>query len=78
MSTAQTIQLAGYAVGAFAAALVFVESFQLPNYVEYDPDFGAYTLQINPDDASEYTWIGRVGYFLLAVAFALLFVSEFV
>lgn len=78
MDVPQTLRIAGYALGAVGAALLFVETFQLPNYVEYDAEFGAYTLQINPDDASEYTWIGRIGALLLAVAFASLFVAAFV
>jgi len=78
MDVPQTLRLAGYALGAIAAALLFVESFQLPSYVDYDGEFGMYSLQINPDEASEYTWIGRIGYLLLGVAFTLLFVAGFV
>lgn len=73
----ETLRLAGYALGTLGAVLLFVETFQLPSYVDYDTDFGSYSIDLNPMEASEYTWIGRVGFLLLAVAFAVQFVAVF-
>ncbi|MDZ7702081.1 MAG: hypothetical protein U5J98_08465 [Halobacteriales archaeon] len=72
---AATIQLAGYALGALGAGLLFIELFQLPSYLDYQPEFEDYTLRMSPDDPTEYTTAGRVGTLLLALAFALLFVA---
>lgn len=71
------VRLAGYALGTLGALLLFVETFQLPSYVEYDTDFGSYSVDLSPQNATEYTWIGRVGLLLVAVAFALQFVAAF-
>jgi hypothetical protein len=70
-----SIQLAAYALGAFGAGLIFMEFFQQPNYVRYNKEFNDYTLEVSPSEVREYTWIGRVGAFLLAVAFALQFLA---
>ncbi|WP_433624342.1 hypothetical protein [Halomicrococcus sp. NG-SE-24] len=69
------LELAGYALGALGSVLVFFEFFQVPNYVEYDPEFNDYTVDISPMEVTEHTWIGRVGAFLVAVAFALEFLA---
>lgn len=71
------LELAGYALGAIGAVLVFFEFFQIPNYIEYDPDYNDYTLDISPMEVKQHTWIGRVGAFCLAVAFALEFFATF-
>lgn len=71
------LELAGYALGALGAVLVFFEFFQVPNYIEYDPDYNDYTLDISPMEVRQYTWIGRVGAFCLALAFALEFFATF-
>ena len=73
---AGALQLAGYALGALGAGLLFIELFQLPSYLEYQPEFEDYTLQMSPDDPAEYSVAGRVGTLLLALAFAMLFVAE--
>lgn len=70
-----TIQLAGYAVGAFGAGLLFMEFFQQPNYIRYNKEFNDYTIELSPAEVREHTWIGRVGAFLVAVAFALQFLA---
>lgn len=75
---AGSLQLAGYALGALGAGLVFVELFQLPSYVDYQAEFGDYRITLSPEDPAEYTWAGRIGALLLALAFALLFVSALV
>ena len=75
VDVAGTLQLAGYALGAIGAGLVFIEHFQLPSYIDYQPEFGDYTIRLSPDDPSEYSWAGRVGALLVALAFALLFVA---
>ncbi|QDX41313.1 hypothetical protein [Salarchaeum sp. JOR-1] len=77
MGLVETLHLASYAAGALGGALLFVETFQLPSYVEYDTDFGSYSVQLNPQEASEYTWVGRIGFLLVALAFAGLFVATF-
>lgn len=68
------IELGAYALGTFGAVLVFVELFQTPSYVEYRPEGDRYRLDYTAEDVAEYTAIGRIGAFLLALAFALLFV----
>lgn len=78
VDVAGTLQLAGYALGALGAALLFVELFQLPSYVDYQPEFGDYTLTMSPENPTEYSVAGRIGALLLALAFALLFVAELV
>lgn len=72
------LALTGYAIGAVGAGLVFIEFFQMPNYVEYDTDFQSYNVQITPTEVREYSWAGRIGAFLIAVAFALEFVAALV
>ncbi|MFB6353682.1 MAG: hypothetical protein ABEJ92_06305 [Halobacteriales archaeon] len=72
---AGAVQLAGYALGALGAGLLFIELFQLPSYVDYQAEFGSYNLTMSPQDPTEYTWAGRVGALLLALAFALLFLA---
>lgn len=69
------LSLAGYGLGTLGGVLVFVELFQLPNYVEYKQNMGTYNLQYSPTEAREYTWAGRVGAILIALAFAFQFVA---
>lgn len=73
VALAQGLELAGYAVGALGAVLVFFEFFQQPSYVEYSSEYNDYSIDISPTEVVEHTWIGRVGAFLIAVAFALQF-----
>lgn len=72
------LSLAGYGLGALGALLVFVEFFQLPSYVEYRENVGKYNITLSPKDAREYTWAGRIGALLVALAFALQFVAALV
>ena len=74
-SAAVTLQLSGYALGALGAALLFVELFQLPSYISYRESFNSYNIAMSPQDAREYTWAGRIGALLIALAFALQFVA---
>jgi len=69
------LSLAGYALGVLGAGLVFVEFFQLPSYVQYQKTLGNYNVMLSPDDAREYSWAGRIGALLIALAFALQFVA---
>lgn len=69
------LELSGYGLGALGAALVFFEFFQLPSYVEYSEEYNDYSMDISPAEVTEHTWIGRVGAFLIAVAFALEFLA---
>ncbi len=73
----ETLRLAGPAIGAVGAALLFIEFFQLPSYFRYDTDFESYSVDISPDDAQEYTWIGRIGVLLIALAFVVQFLTAF-
>jgi hypothetical protein len=57
--------------------LLFVEFFQVPSYVRFDPDFESYSVQISPDEAAEYTAFGRVGAVMIGVAFALQLTATF-
>lgn len=70
---AEALELAGYALGALGAGLLFMEFFQLPSYVEYKQNRDKYRIDMGPSDVTEHTWIGRAGAILVAVAFALLF-----
>lgn len=69
------LELAGYGLGTVGAALVFLEFFQDPSYVTYKPEADRYRVQMMPDEVREYTTLGRLGAFLIAAAFALLFVA---
>ncbi|WP_435179106.1 hypothetical protein [Halorussus sp. AFM4] len=69
------LELSGYALGALGAALLFFEFFQLPSYVEYSEEYNDYSVDISPMEVTEHTWIGRIGAFLLIVAFAVQFVA---
>ncbi|WP_435153910.1 hypothetical protein [Haladaptatus sp. DFWS20] len=69
------LELAGHGLGALGAVLIFFEFFQLPDYIEYDPDYNDFTIDISPMEVREYTSIGRVGAFLLALGFALQFLA---
>lgn len=71
---AQWLQLASTAAGALGGSLLFMEFFHIPNYVTYDPEFDVYGIDQAPDDVRQYTWAGRVGALLVAVAFAVQFV----
>lgn len=72
-----TLTLAGAALGAVGAVLLFIEFFQLPSYVRYDTDFESYSVEISPNEADEYTWFGRIGAMLLAVGFGLQLAAGF-
>ncbi|MEF8831323.1 MAG: hypothetical protein V5A23_07295 [Halobacteriales archaeon] len=72
------LRLAAGALGAVGGVLLFLEFFQMPSYVEYDPDFGEYNVDISPSDVTQHTWFGRAGALLLAVAFALEFFATLV
>lgn len=71
------VELAGYALGALGGVLLFVELFQLPSYIDYQEGYGSYNVSISPNDAREYTWAGRTGALMIALAFALEFLAVF-
>jgi len=67
------LTLAGDAIGALGGLLVFVEFFQFPSYLEYEPEFDSYNFDISPLEVTEHTWLGRIGGLCVAVGFALQF-----
>lgn len=69
------VSLAGYALGTLGGVLVFIELFQTPSYIEYEPEWDTWDLNINPTEVDEYSWAGRIGALLVALAFALQFVA---
>ncbi|WP_188978293.1 hypothetical protein [Halocalculus aciditolerans] len=73
VSLSLALTLAGDAVGVFGGLLVFVEFFQLPSYLSYEPEFDSYNFDISPLDVTEHTWIGRIGALCIALGFALRF-----
>lgn len=75
VAVAETLRLVGTAIGALGGVLLFVEFFQRPNYIEYNPEFDDYGIDIAPSEVREHTWAGRIGGFCVAVGFALLFVA---
>jgi hypothetical protein len=77
VAVANALRLLGSALGALGGALVFVEFFQMPSYVEYNPEFQDYRIDANRADVREHTWIGRIGGLCLSLGFALLFVATF-
>ncbi|AOW80418.1 hypothetical protein HTSR_1240 [Halodesulfurarchaeum formicicum] len=77
MAIATQLYLAGSALGVVGAMLLFVEFFQLPSYVRFDRDFESYSVEISPNDADEYTFFGRAGAILIAIAFALQLTGTF-
>lgn len=76
-SFVETLRLVGPALGAIGAALLFIEFFQLPSYFRYDTDFESYSVDISPEDAQEYTWLGRIGAILIALGFVVQFFANF-
>lgn len=74
MSYLLWIELGAYAIGTLGAVLLFLEFFQTPPYIVYHEDRDRYRLSVMNDDIDEYTSLGRIGAFLIAAAFALLFV----
>jgi hypothetical protein len=74
---ANAIRLLGSALGALGGALVFVEFFQMPSYVEYNEEFQDYRIDTSQADVREHTWAGRIGGFCLSLGFSLLFVAAF-
>jgi hypothetical protein len=77
VAVANALRLLGSALGALGGALVFVEFFQMPNYVEYNPEFQDYRIETNQTDVREHTWVGRTGGLCISLGFALLFVATF-
>jgi hypothetical protein len=69
------IALMGYIVGAFGGLLVFIELFQVPNYVKYKPKLNRYDVEIKPLEVQQYTLAGRVGALMIAIAFSLEFIA---
>lgn len=72
---AGAVALVGYALGALGGVLLFMEFFQLPSYVEYRAEYKYYNVSLSPNEVDEYTWIGRTGALLVALAFALQFLA---
>ena len=70
-----TLALAGSGLGVLGGILLFIEFFQVPSYVSFNTDFTEYNVDISPAEVDEYTWVGRTGALLVALAFALHFVA---
>jgi hypothetical protein len=77
VAVANALRLLGSALGALGGALVFVEFFQLPTYVEYDPEFRDYRIDAGRTDVREHTWIGRIGGLCIALGFSFQFLATF-
>jgi hypothetical protein len=77
VSVANALRLLGSALGALGGALLFVEFFQMPSYVEYDAEFQDYRVRASQSEVREHTWIGRVGGLCVALGFSLFFVATF-
>lgn len=69
------LQLFGYAAGALGGSLLFMEFFQVPSYVNYEPEYDNYNVDMTPDDVRQYTWAGRAGALLVAAGFAVQFLA---
>jgi len=73
----ESVRMAGYALATLGMLLVFLEFFQQPSYVSYDPEFENYTVDISPTAVREHTWIGRIGALCAATGFAVEFLAFF-
>lgn len=71
------VRMAGYALATLGMLLVFLEFFQQPSYVSYDPEFDDYSIDISPSALREHTWIGRLGALFAAAGFAVEFLAFF-
>ncbi|MFC7098744.1 hypothetical protein [Halobaculum marinum] len=76
VTIAEGVHLAGAAFGAVGGALIALEFFQVPSYVEYREEWDSYDLDIAPEEVREHTNLGRAGGLLVSLGFALLFVGE--
>lgn len=74
---ATMLRLIGAALGTLGAVLLFLELFQLPTYITYDSNMSSYSIDFSPENPRRYTWIGRIGAILIALAFALQFLATF-
>lgn len=69
------LRLAAAAIGTLGGVLLFIEFFQIPSYVRYQQEWEQYDVEISPGEVEEYTWIGRIGALLLAIAFSIQFLT---
>tara|TARA_A100001037_G_C15129301_1_gene627899 strand:+ start:2030 stop:2269 length:240 start_codon:yes stop_codon:yes gene_type:complete len=69
------ISLVGYVIGALGGLLIFIELFQVPNYLKYKPKLNRYDIELKPEEVQEYTIVGRIGALMIAIAFSLQFIS---
>jgi hypothetical protein len=77
VALAELLRFVGTGLGSIGGLLVFVEFFQTPSYVDYDPDLDSYSIDRMPPEFREHTWLGRLGGLAVAVGFLLLFVATF-
>ncbi|GGM66682.1 hypothetical protein J2752_000140 [Halarchaeum rubridurum] len=73
----ESVRMGGYALATLGMLLVFLEFFQQPSYVSYDPEFENYNVDISPQSVREHTWIGRLGALFAAAGFAVEFLAFF-
>jgi hypothetical protein len=71
----EALQLLGYAAGALGGSLLFMEFFQVPSYVNYEPEYDDYNIDMAPNQIRQYTWAGRAGAILVAAGFAVQFLA---
>lgn len=71
----EALRLAGFAVGGVGGVLLFLEFFQQPSYVKYDPEFDDYSIDMAPEEVRQYTVAGRAGAIMIALAFAMQFLA---
>lgn len=72
---ATTVSLLGYGSGTIGALLIFVEFFQVPNYIDYDPENDSWRINVSPRGVQQFSAAGRIGSLLVAIAFALQFLA---
>lgn len=77
MALAEILRLAGSAIGTLGGVLLFMEFFQMPSYITYNEEIETYDVDPMPQEANEYTAIGRAGAICISIGFALLFVATF-
>lgn len=78
MAIAESLRLAGAALGTVGGVLLFLELFQVPSYVRYQEDLGSWDVDLTPTEVTEHTWLGRIGALSVSLGFALLFVGELI
>lgn len=77
VTLAEGLRLAGAFAGAVGGALLALEFFQVPSYVNYEPELDSWNVEVRPTEVTEHTFLGQAGGLLVALGFSLLFLGEF-